>query len=57
MAEHIKHFRELRRWSQKELAAKIGDIGQTAVCNWEKGLNGPSPTATATPCVNKPMIR
>jgi SOS-response transcriptional repressor LexA len=50
IANRIKDLRESRNWTQKELAAKIGGIGYTAICNWEKGSNGPNPTQRKKLC-------
>jgi len=42
IGERIKLLREEKRWSQKELAAKL-DLKQSAISAWETGLNGPNP--------------
>jgi ribosome-binding protein aMBF1 (putative translation factor) len=39
---HLKHERQLRGWSQADLAARIGSVPKT-VGRWERGLVFPSP--------------
>lgn len=38
--QKIKYFREQKRWTQTDLAKKVG-IGKTAVANYESGLRSP----------------
>ncbi|MHB8155045.1 MAG: helix-turn-helix transcriptional regulator, partial [Candidatus Omnitrophota bacterium] len=47
--QRIKFLREKAHLSQKELAAKL-DVVPGAVCNWEKGTNGPNPTQRKKLC-------
>lgn len=42
IAEKIKELRKCRRWTQAELARKLG-ITRNAVNSWEQGLSMPSP--------------
>lgn len=52
--EKLKHARELRGWSQEELARRVGDIAESmgrrgvvldvsTISRWERGRNSPSP--------------
>jgi transcriptional regulator with XRE-family HTH domain len=43
IGQRIKELREQKRWSQKQLAAKV-EVTQQAINNWERGANGPNPT-------------
>lgn len=40
IGEKIKQYRELREYSQKEFADKIG-VSNSRISNWENGLNRP----------------
>ena len=40
IGDKIKHYRELRKYSQKDFAEKIG-VSNSRVSNWEQGLNRP----------------
>jgi len=42
IAEKIKALREARRWTQAELARKLG-VTRNGVNSWEQGLSTPSP--------------
>jgi transcriptional regulator with XRE-family HTH domain len=41
IADRIRQLRESRELPQRDLAKRLG-IGQTAVSNWETGINGPT---------------
>lgn len=45
----IRRYRELRGFSQKEFAAKIG-VSNSRVSNWEQGINRPDADILATIC-------
>lgn len=40
IGDKIKHYREFRKYSQKDFAEKIG-VSNSRVSNWEQGLNRP----------------
>lgn len=40
MGGRIKHLREQRRWSQKDLAGRL-KVSTKTVSNWERGRNDP----------------
>ena len=42
ISERIKEMRKARRWTQAELARKLG-LTRNAVNSWEQGLSTPSP--------------
>ncbi len=50
VGQRIRKFRELRKMSQKELAAKIGVLG-TRVSNWEQGTHRPDVDILGKICI------
>lgn len=42
MGDNIRKFRELKGYTQKELADKVGK-SKNVISNWENGLNKPDP--------------
>ena len=49
IGQRIRFLRNKHRWNQKELAVKI-NVVPGAVCNWEKGKNGPNPAQRQKLC-------
>ena len=50
IGKNIRKYRELRQYTQKELA-DILDLNSTRVSNWEQGLNNPPADMLSKICV------